>query len=285
MSDEFLRGVLGRTGRTVHRLGLAASYRPGERAVERALDEGINYCFCYGFDRQMVRVLRRLSPDRRDRIVIATGAYNTPWRRPDLEKALEKRLRQLRTDRIDVYHMLGVMIPAHLSERIWDQLERLRHDPRVGAVGISCHDRRLAGRLAAEGALDCLMIRYNAAHRGAEKEIFPHLAAHDPGLVSYTATRWSRLVRRTTGWPDDAPIPTAGQCYRFVLTNPHVDVVLTAPRSERELLENLDAVRSGPLPEDEMAFMKAYGDRVHRNAGWFMQPSQDRDRPPREAPA
>lgn len=76
MGGEFLQGVLGRTGKPVFRLGLAASYRPGERAVERALDAGVNYCFCYGFDGQMVRVLRPLSPDRRDRIVIATRAYD-----------------------------------------------------------------------------------------------------------------------------------------------------------------------------------------------------------------
>ncbi len=283
MSGDFLQGVLGRTGKPVFRLGLAASYRPGERAVERALDEGVNYCFCYGFDGQMIRVLRRLSADRRERIVIATGAYNWVWYKQDLEKTLEKRLRQLRTDHIDVFHFLGVMKPKHLTPRVLDQLAKLRGDPRVGAVSISCHDRKLAGRLAEIGALDCLMIRYNAAHRGAETEIFPQLAAHDPGLVSYTATRWSYLVRRTRGWPKDAPVPTAGQCYRFVLSNPHVDVCVMAPTNERQLLENLAAVRLGPLPEEEMAFMREYGDAVHRNTGWFMQPKHDREAKPRAA--
>jgi len=270
MSDDFLQGTLGGTGIRTHRLGFAASYRPGERVVERALDEGLTYFFCFGIDGQMIRVLRRLPPDRRDRIVIATGAYNYIWWRQDLEKTLEKRLRQLRTDRIDVFHFLGVMKPKDLTPRVLGQLAELRHDERVGAVSMSCHDRKLAGRMAADGTLDCLMIRYNAAHRGAETEIFPHLAAHDTGLVSYTATRWGFLTRRTKGWPKDAPIPTAGQCYRFVLTNPDVDVVLMAPRNEKQLAENLAAVRQGPLPEDEMAFLRTYGDAVHRNAGWFM---------------
>ena len=283
MNGESLQGVLGRTGMKVHRLGLAASYWPGQRAVERALDEGMNFFFCFGFDWQMIRVLRRLPADRRDRIVIATGAYNYIWWRQDLKKTLEKRLRQLRTDRIDVFHFLGVMKPKELTPRVRDQLAALRSDPRVGAVSISCHDRKLAGQLAADGELDCLMIRYNAAHRGAESEIFPHLAAHDPGLVSYTATRWRFLLRRTKGWPKDGPIPTAGQCYRFVLTNPHVDVCLTAPRSERELAENLEAARLGPLPEDEMDFLRAYGDAVHRRAGWFMQPAHDSDRVPQRS--
>jgi aryl-alcohol dehydrogenase-like predicted oxidoreductase len=55
-----------------------------------------------------------------------------------------------------------------------------------------------------------------------------------------------------------------------VLTDPHVDVVLTAPRNERQFVDNLAAVRQGPLPEDELAFLRDYGDAVRRNAGWFM---------------
>jgi aryl-alcohol dehydrogenase-like predicted oxidoreductase len=269
-ADDFQFAMLGRTGIRAFRLGLSASYLPGQRTVERALDEGVDYFFCYGFDLQMIRVLRRLPADRRDRITIATGAYNWIVWRQDLLKTLEKRLSQLRTDHIDVFHFLGVMKPTQLTPRVRDELAKLRADPRVRAVSISCHDRKFAGQLAAEGALDCLMMRYNAAHRGAESDIFPHLAAHDPGVVSYTATRWTYLLRKTKEWPKDAPVPTAGQCYRFVLSNPHVDVCLTAPRSEKQLAENLAAVRQGPLPEDEIAFMHTFGDAVHRNAGWFM---------------
>jgi aryl-alcohol dehydrogenase-like predicted oxidoreductase len=269
-ADDFQFATLGRTGIRAFRLGLSASYLPGQRTVERALDEGVDYFFCYGFDLQMIRVLRRLPADRRDRITIATGAYNWIVWRQDLLKTLEKRLSQLRTDHIDVFHFLGVMKPTQLTPRVMDELAMLRADPRVRAVSISCHDRKFAGQLAAEGALDCLMVRYNAAHRGAESDIFPNLTVHDPGVVSYTATRWTYLLRRTKGWPKGTPVPTAGQCYRFVLSNPHVDVCITAPRSEKQLVENLAAVRRGPLPEDEMAFLRTFGDVVHRNAGWFM---------------
>ena len=94
--------------------------------------------------------------------------------------------------------------------------------------------------------------------------------AHDVGMISYTATRWGYLVRRNRRWPKERPIPTAGQCSRFVLSNPAVDVSLTAPKNERELMENLKAVREGPLPEDEMEYLREYGDSVHRTAGWFM---------------
>lgn len=270
MHTDFLRSSLGRTAIPVFRLGLSASYLPGERTVRRALDEGVNYFFCYGFDRQMIRVLRSLNADQRAQVVIGTGAYNWVWGRQNLKRTLEKRLRQLRTDYIDVFHFLGIVRSKDFTPRVQDDLEALRHDPRVRAVSVSCHDRKFAAQLAGDGVLDCLMARYNAAHRGAETEVFPALEPHDVGLVSYTATRWGFLLRRSRKWPKERPIPTPGQCYRFVLSNPAVDVCLTAPTNERQLLANLDAVRQGPLPEDEMKFMREYGDCVHRNAGWFM---------------
>mgnify|MGYP002399651182 CR=1 FL=1 len=114
------------------------------------------------------------------------------------------------------------------------------------------------------------MARYNAAHRGAEQDIFPHLQKHNPGLISYTATRWSYLLRRPKNYPKDGRIPTAGECYRFVLSNPDVDVCLTAPYNEKQLLENIKAIQAGPLSEDDMNFMRRFGDIVHHTKKWFM---------------
>jgi aryl-alcohol dehydrogenase-like predicted oxidoreductase len=137
-------------------------------------------------------------------------------------------------------------------------------------VGISCHDRTFVGKLADEGTLDLFMVRYNAAHRGAEQEIFPFLERHDPAIVSYTATRWRRLLRPPKGWPEQRGVPTAAMCYRFVLSNPHVDVVLTAPSNPKQLEENLRSLEQGPLDEDEMRFIRQFGDEVHAMKKWFM---------------
>lgn len=269
MTDDLHRKLGGR-GPEVFRLGFAASYRPGERTVRRALDEGVTYFFSYAIDTQFTRVARTLTADQRERVTIATGGYNWAVWHPPLKTSLERALRRLNTDYIDVFHYLGVLKPGHFDSRVRDELAALRSDPRVRAVAISCHDRRLAGELAASGALDVVMVRYNAAHPGAETDVFPHVARHGVGVVSYTATRWTALLRRPRGWPASEPVASAGQCYRFVLSNPAVDVVMTAPRSERELLDNLREIRRGPLPDDEMAFMRRFGAHVHDRSGWFM---------------
>ena len=78
------------------------------------------------------------------------------------------------------------------------------------------------------------------------------------------------MLRAPRGWPPRGRVPTAGECYRFVLTNPHVDVCLTAPSNATQLRDNLGAVRAGPLNDDDLAFMRQFGDAVHHTAGWFM---------------
>src|SRR5436853_7700135 len=105
------------------------------------------------------------------------------------------------------------------------------------------------------------MIRYNAAHPGAERDIFPHLAPRHPMVVAYTATRWRKLLKRPSGW--DGQVMTAGDCYRFCLSSPHVDVCLTGPANADQLDANLAAVAQGPLTPDEDTWMRAFGKAVH----------------------
>jgi aryl-alcohol dehydrogenase-like predicted oxidoreductase len=133
---------------------------------------------------------------------------------------------------------------------------------------VSIHNRKRAGRLAENSPLDMLMIRYNAAHTGAEHDIFPYLAKRRPAIVAYTATRWGGLLKRPKGW--DGPLMTASDCYRFCLSNPHVDLVLTGPKNRRQLQENLSHLKeNGPLPEQELRWIRDFGQIVHKGSSRF----------------
>ena len=266
MGDDFLHTTLGRTGLSVHRVGLSATYRPGKDTVRRAIEEGLNYFFCFGVDTHMTKVLREEMKGRRERFVVATGAYNLLFGHPNIERSLEKRLRQLGTDYIDVFMYLGVTRPKDFPPELIDEFHALKGTGKVRFIGLSTHARNFAGMLAAEGLADILMVRYNAAHRGAEHDIFPYLQPHNPGVTSFTATRWRYLIRRPARrkWPKEEPVPTAGQCYRFVLSNPAVHVCLMSPTNIRQFESNLKEIREkGPLDPDEMEFMKRFGDVIH----------------------
>lgn len=268
--QEFLRAPLGELGTSVCRVGLSASYRPGTETIFKALDEGLNYFFFYGFDTQMTRALRELPAGRRDQVVLATGAYNYLFAHQNLRRTLENRLRQTKAEYIDLFHFLGIMKPKQFTAQVRDELAAVRASGLVRGVSVSTHDRKFAAQLACEGLVDAVMIRYNAAHRGAETEIFPSLTPDRTVVVSYTATRWTALLRRPRGYPKDGRLPTAGMCYRFVLSNPSVHVCLMAPSNARQFESNLAEIRRGPLAEDEMRFLRDFGDIVHRQTRYFM---------------
>lgn len=270
MKDNFQYATLGTKGPRVRRLGLSASYRPGKKAIFRAAEAGMNFFFGFGIDTQMTSAMREILKHDREQYALATGAYNYVFGYQNLRRTLEKRLRQYGTEYIDLFLFLGVMKEKEFPDAVMDELRAFREEGKVRAIGLSTHNRRLAGKLAAQGAVDVLMVRYNAAHRGAEQEIFPYVHAHDTGVVGYTATRWTYLLRRPKLWPAEGPLPTAGQCYRFVLSNPEVDVCLTAPKNLKELEENMASLEAGPLSAEEMAFMTQFGDAVHHTKKWFM---------------
>ena len=159
-----------------------------------------------------------------------------------------------------------------LTSGIEKCLQALKDEGKIKVLGTSIHDRVRAGQLARDSILDALMIRYNAKHPGAELDIFPHLQARDPIIMSYTATSWGQLLRPISGiemppWPvpGETPAPpplTAELCYRFCLSSPSVHVTWMAPKTREQLDANLAALRLGSLPTDEEAWVRAYGRQV-----------------------
>ena len=86
-------------------------------------------------------------------------------------------------------------------------------------LALSGHQRKLFPELARERIFDLFHVRYNAAHRGAEEEVFPLIQGEErPGIVTYTATRWGHLIKPKKMPPGETP-PPASHCYRFILSN------------------------------------------------------------------
>jgi len=56
---------------------------------------------------------------------------------------------------------------------------------------------------------------------------------------------------------------TAKDCYRFVLSNPAVDVCMTGARTLEMMRENLETLDSGPLSPEEMERIRRIGDHVY----------------------
>ncbi len=256
-TPDFLRRELPTLKKTVHRLGLSASFGLDAAGVREAL-ERLQYVFVSA-RMPFAAVREALARDRERYVVVAGPTFG--YFPGAVRRGVERMLRKLGTDHLDVLQLYWLSKMSAFTPRVQEEMVRLREEGKVRALGVSIHDRPRAGRLAEDSILDLLMIRYNAAHPGAEQDVFPHLARRRPAVVAYTATCWRKLLRAPPGYA--GKVPTAGDCYRFCLTSPHVDVVLTGPRNVAELRQNLAAVEKGPLDAAELAWMRALGKAVH----------------------
>jgi aryl-alcohol dehydrogenase-like predicted oxidoreductase len=267
-SVSFARALLGRTGLEVGRLGVASGYGVPGTALEWAFERGVDYIF-WGSRRgdSFGAALKRLRTHR-ERFVLVIQSYTRVARL--LSWSLERALRTLTFDYTDVL-LLGLWNKP-VPRRILDAARRLKERGLVRFLAVSTHKRTLVSRVAAGGDFDVIHFRYNAAHPGAEEDIFPRLpAAHRPGMVSFTATSWRRLLGQAPlqgllpgshRLPASERVPTAADCYRYVLTRPEVDVCLTGPANAAQMEEALEALRKGPMSQDELAWMRRVGRAV-----------------------
>jgi aryl-alcohol dehydrogenase-like predicted oxidoreductase len=254
------RTTLGRTGIEVGRLGISASYGVPGRAVEQAFERGVNYIYWGTFRRGTFgEGLRHLAPQR-DRFVLVVQSYSrmaslVGW-------SLERALRKLNFSHADVL-LLGLW-NRKIPNRILDAARKLRERGLIRNIAVSTHQRPLVEQLAADPDINIVHVRYNAVHTGAEREVFPHLSPVEsrPGMVAFTATSWRQLLdpKRV---PSGEKVPTAVDCYRFVLSNPAVDVCMTGPATEEQSAEALKALDLGPMNEAELAWMRRVGAAIH----------------------
>ena len=106
------------------------------------------------------------------------------------------------------------------------------------------------------------MIRYNAAHPGAERDIFPHLAARKPQLVAYTATSWRKLLKAPRGWT--GKVRDRRRLLPVLPVEPHVDVVPHRAGDRRAARREPRRARAqGPLSADEDTWLREFGKAVH----------------------
>lgn len=259
MPSDFLVRDVPALKKRLFRVGLSGTFNLDEAGCREALEQ-VEYVFWSPRMKQLTPALRDALRRDRERYAVSAGPL-LGFMRGSIRKAAEGALRTLGIEHLDVLQLYWLGKMSVFTGAVQEELAKLREEGKVRAIGVSIHDRPRAGRLAEDSILDLLMIRYNAAHPGAEEDIFPHLARRRPAVVAYTATSWRKLLQAPKGWT--GPVPTAGDCYRFCLSSPHVDVVLTGPRSAAELRENLAGIEKGPLSPAEMDFMRSFGRAVH----------------------
>jgi predicted aldo/keto reductase-like oxidoreductase len=256
--------TLGRTGLKAGRLGISSSYGAPAQAFEEAFERGCNYftwgTFIKGRSPEMQEAMKNIvKRGGREKLIVAMLSYA---HNALLTEVFFKRgLKALGMDYADIL-ILGYF-PRRPSQRIIDGVLRLKEKGLARSIGLTSHNRRLFPQLEGEDLFDVFHIRYNAAHRGAETEIFPYLKKDGgAGIVSFTATAWGKLMKPQKMPPGETPL-TAVDCYRFVLSHPSVHVCMMGARNIQQMRESLTVLETGPMTEEELNRLRGIGDHIH----------------------
>ncbi|MFB3905878.1 MAG: aldo/keto reductase [Acidobacteriota bacterium] len=255
---------LGRSELSVCPLGVSGGYGVDKPALLRAFNRGVNYWYHgtrrgSGMRDAIVELVR--AGHRQELVVVIQSYARVGWM---VEWSVTRALKSLGLDYADVL-LLGLFnrMPA---DGVMDRVMRVQEKGMVRCLAVSAHRRPSFLTYAADPRFSILHIRYNAAHVGAEAEIFPQLRQENrPGTVAYTATRWGTLLKAGQMPPGERPL-RARDCYRFVLSNPDFNVCMTGPKNGAELDEALTALEEGPLSPDEAERIRRIGRHVHAGA-------------------
>jgi aryl-alcohol dehydrogenase-like predicted oxidoreductase len=265
--DLLERMPFGMTGLPVSRVGIASGYGVPAAAMEKAYHEyGVNYFYISPLLNlsSMITAVRSLAPGCRDDLfIILARPYFGGFGGRRLEKYVDRWLEKLGLQWID---LLFQDVRKTFRPRLMEDIGRLKEKGKVRFSGISSHNRSLfpmiaRGELSAPS--DFFHIRYNVVHTGAEQDVFPNLPGKNrPGIGIYTATCWRKPLKERNMPEGETPL-TAAECYRFVLSNPNVNVCLTAPKTAGQMEENFGALLEGALDEGEMARARRIGKYIY----------------------
>ena len=261
------RVPFGRTGLMVSRMGLASGFGVPAAAIEKAFHEyGVNYFYVSPLLNlgNMVKAIRNLASGNRDDLFIMLARpFLAGFGGRRLDRYVEKWLTKFDLQWID---LLFQDVRKPFKPELIDSLQRLKDGGKVRFSGISSHVRPLLPKIASgevKVPADFFHVRYNAVHPGAERDVFPHLPQEDrPGIGIYTAICWRKLLKPKFMPAGEHPL-TASDCYRFVLSNPDVNVCLTGPSSAEQMEDNLKALDAGPLDNEEITRIRHIGKHIY----------------------
>jgi aryl-alcohol dehydrogenase-like predicted oxidoreductase len=288
--------TLGRTGLkvSVAGLGCGGPSRLGMRdgaseehcagIIRSAFDLGVNFldtAEVYGTEGVVGRALAEMP---REKIIISTKK-KFPLDDPkdaggETRRSLERSLKLMRTDYIDVYHVHGVEPQEYDYARreVLPVLLKLRDEGKIRFIAISeafVEDmtHKMLAEALPENHWDVIMVGFNILNQTARRAVFPKTIAANVGtLVMFAVRRAFSQPKRLRevcrelkqkgliDSADEEPIeflldgsvaPSAVEAaYRFCRHEPGAHVVLTGTGSLDHLKENIAAINKPPLPEE-----------------------------------
>ncbi|MEJ5305777.1 MAG: aldo/keto reductase [Ignavibacteria bacterium] len=271
--------VLGKTGYQVGIFSLggqatleqAGTEKESIKIINRAIDLGVNYIDTAAAYGQGISetYIGKVMKDRRNEVFLATKTHNRSY--DGSMQLLEKSLKQLQTDRIDLWQLHNVRTEDDLkkifaSDGAIKALEEARRSGVVRYLGITGHyDPWVLKKGIDEYDFDCILMALNAADRHNKSfidNLLPFAVQKNLGIIGMKIPARGRIFR-------EGGITSMKQAMEYVLTLP-VSTIIVGISTLNELEENVRIAKNfKPLSEKQMRELEELTKPYFDEAAWF----------------
>ena len=285
--------VLGFGGAEIGLEGPGASLKTVTRLLNSALDEGLNLIDtgeCYGASEELIG--QAVSERRQDYYLFTKcghpdGMPGENWRQDSLLQSIQRSLRRLRTDCLDLIQLHSCSEDELLEGTVIDALQRARERGYCRYIGYS-GDSRAANYAVQCQAFDCLQISISIADQEALDLALPLAHEQHLGVIakrplanaawrtgrkpvnSYHHTYWDRLQRLDYPFIKDELATSISTALRFTLSAPGVHTAIVGTLTPGRWRQNAALLEAGPLPSSQFDAIRQRWSEV-AEASWFGQ--------------
>jgi len=294
--------TLGRTGLNVSVMGLGCGgpSRIGQATgnseeesiaiVKHGLNSGINFIDTAEVYKTEKIVGKAIEGFNREDLVLSTKKSTWKTTKPDnVKKSIERSLKNLGTDYIDIYHLHGVILQDYdsLYSDVVPTLLELRDQCKIRFLGITERfnadpDHLMLQRALQDDIWDVMMVGFNILNQSARERIFLSAIEKKIGILIMFAVRLAlsrpkrlkqcieELIQNKQINPSliDKEDPLGflihingaesivDAAYRFCHYEPGTHVILSGTGNLNHLKENIKVMQKPPLPKEDVIKLK-----------------------------
>jgi len=290
-STDMQVGILGFGGAEIGFQG--ATGKTVEELLSSALDAGLNVidtAECYRNSEELIG--KTVSHRRGDYYLFtkcghASGLEGQDWDPRMLEASIDRSLRRLKTDYVDLIHLHSCSEEILRRGEVIEVLQKARDAGKTRYIGYS-GDGAAAYYAVTCGAFDSLQTSINIADQQAVDLTLPEARKRGMGVIAkrpianacwrsgtkpadaYHHVYWERLQELAYPFLRQSLDTSIATALRFTLSLPGVHTAIVGTANPGRWRQNAAMLEAGPLPAEELAAIRERWQAV-AGPGWTGQ--------------